>query len=92
SFFGSYTQETRLMLDAYAGFLDRLRRRGVFPRRLLFCCYSGTTVTFLAPSPESPPPPLPLPDGGAGDNDSLLIVGGDLTDLWAQNSIIIMLL
>ena len=24
SFFGSYTQETRLMLDAYAGFLDRL--------------------------------------------------------------------
>ena len=24
SFFGSYTQETRLMLDAYARFLDRL--------------------------------------------------------------------
>ena len=25
SFFGLYTPETRLMLDAYAGFLDRLR-------------------------------------------------------------------
>ena len=28
SFFGSYTQETRLMLDAYAGFLDRLKEAG----------------------------------------------------------------
>ncbi|MGO5115632.1 hypothetical protein ACTQ33_11505, partial [Candidatus Avoscillospira sp. LCP25S3_F1] len=25
SFFGLYTPETRLMLDAYAGFLDRLK-------------------------------------------------------------------
>ena len=47
SFFGSYTQETRLMLDAYAGFLDRLKRRAVFRTPFSACRKSRNASDFV---------------------------------------------
>lgn len=43
SFFGSYTQETRLMLDAYAGFLDRLKLSAILKRWPTVYFYRQTT-------------------------------------------------